>query len=279
LKLLRQSATLALRLTGDILEQLLKIALQAVQEAGDMIASNFQNLQDSDIQTKGKNDYVTRVDREAEAIISRVLLNKFPRHQILGEECGYSSKKSKYLWVIDPLDGTTNFIRGIPHFAISLAFLVNGKAVFGLIYNPLSEERFHAIKDQGAFLNNRRIAVSRKKTLRSAFGATGFPFKVPQFLEAYTGTFRSLLSRCQDLRRCGSAALDLAYTACGRYDFFWESHLLPWDFMAGKLIVEEAGGKTSDFQGQELPLQTSSVLAANKTLYPKILKIISPNFK
>jgi len=261
------------------LEQLLKVALQAVQAAGDLIGHNFQNLQNSDIQSKGKNDFVTRVDREAEAIISGILLNEFPRHQILGEESGYSHRKSKYLWVIDPLDGTTNFIQGIPHFAISMALMANGKVILGLIYNPLSEERFHAIKGQGAFLNNRRIAVGRKKALRSAFGATGFPFKAPQFLEAYTNTFRSLLPRCQDLRRCGSAALDLAYTACGRYDFFWEAHLLPWDFMAGKLIVEEAGGRTSDFLGHELLVQTSSVLAANKTLYPKILKIINCHFK
>jgi len=261
------------------LDQLLKIALQAVQEAGDMISSNFQNLKDSDIQAKGKNDFVTRVDREAEAIISRILFKEFPQHQILGEESGYSRQKSKYLWVIDPLDGTTNFIQGIPHFAISMAFMENSRVIFGLIYNPLSEERFHAVKDQGAFLNNRRIRVSGRKTLRSAFGATGFPFKAPQFLETYTNTFRSLLSRSQDLRRCGSAALDLAYTACGRYDFFWESHLLPWDFMAGKLIVAEAGGRTSDFQGRELPVQTSSVIAANKTLYPKILKVINSYFK
>jgi myo-inositol-1(or 4)-monophosphatase len=260
------------------LDQLLKIALQAVQVAGDLISGNFQNLLDSDIQAKGKNDFVTLIDREAEVIISRILLKEFPQHQILGEESGYSRRKSKYLWVIDPLDGTTNFIQGIPHFAISMAFIANGKVIFGLIFNPLSKERFHAIKGQGAFLNNRRITVSRKKTLRSAFGATGFPFKAPQFLEAYTNTFRSLLPRCQDLRRCGSAALDLAYTACGRYDFFWEAHLLPWDFMAGKLIVAEAGGKTSDFQGRELPVQTSSVLAANKTLYPKILTIVRSNF-
>lgn len=261
------------------MDQLLKIALQAVQEAGDLIGSNFQNLQDSDIQIKGKNDFVTRVDREAEAVISRILLKKFPQHRILGEESGYSHRKSKYLWVIDPLDGTTNFIQGIPHFAISMAFMANGKVILGLIYNPLTEERFHAIKGQGAFLNNRRIAASRKKTLRSAFGATGFPFKAPQFLEAYTNTFRSLLSRCQDMRRCGSAALDLAYTACGRYDFFWEAHLQPWDFMAGKLLIVEAGGLSSDFTGKELTVQTNSVLAANKTLYPVLLKLIRKYFK
>ncbi|MBN2399175.1 MAG: inositol monophosphatase [Candidatus Aminicenantes bacterium] len=263
----------------DILEPSLKIALQAVQEAGDMIGSNFQNLQDSDIQAKGKNDFVTRVDREAEAIIKRIILNEFPHHQVLGEEGGYTQRKSKTLWVIDPLDGTTNFIQGIPHFAISMALMINGKVVLGLIYDPLSEERFHAIKGQGAFLNNRRIAVSRKKTLRSALGATGFPFKAPQFSEAYASTFRNLLLRCQDMRRCGSAALDLAYTACGRYDFFWEAHLLPWDFMAGKLIIDEAGGRSSDFQGKELKVQTSSVLVANQSLYSKILKILASHFK
>ncbi len=261
------------------MEQLLKIALQAVQEAGDMIGSNFQNLQDSDIQAKGKNDFVTRVDQEAEIIIKRTILKEFPRHQVLGEESGYSKRKSKYLWVIDPLDGTTNFIQGIPHFAISMALMVNGKVVLGLIYNPLSEERFHAIEGQGAFLNNRRIAVNKKKTLRSAFGATGFPFKAPQFLEAYANTFRDLLSRCQDMRRCGSAALDLAYTACGRYDFFWEAHLLPWDFMAGMLIVEEAGGLVSDFSGSELAVRPSSVLAANGVLHLLLHDLIGKFFK
>jgi len=261
------------------LENLLKIALQAVQEAGDLIRANFQNLRAADVQSKGKNDFVTRVDKEAESILSRVLVNEFPEHQILGEEGGYTSRKSKHLWVIDPLDGTTNFIQGIPHFAISLALMVHGKVVFGLIYDPLSEERFHAIKGKGAFLNNRRIVVSGKNSLRSAFGATGFPFKAPQFLDAYSNTFRTLLARCQDMRRCGSAALDLAYTACGRYDFFWEAHLLPWDFMAGKLIVEEAGGRTSDFLGTELKVQTSSVIAANASLYPKILKVIGDFFK
>jgi myo-inositol-1(or 4)-monophosphatase len=160
-----------------------------------------------------------------------------------------------------------------------MALMAHGKVVLGLIYNPLSEERFHAIKGQGAFLNNRPISVSRKKTLRSAFVATGFPFKAPQFLETYTNTFRSLLSRCQDMRRCGSAALDLAYTACGRYDFFWEAYLQPWDFMAGKLLIEEAGGLSSDFAGKELTVQTNSVLAANKILYPVLLKLIRKYFK
>jgi len=258
---------------------LLKTAWRAARVAGGLICRNFQNLPASDIQAKGKNDFVTRIDREAEAIIKSTIKQNFPDHRILAEESGYSAKASEYLWVIDPLDGTTNFIQGIPHFAISMALLRNDTVIFGLIYDPLSRECFHAHANQGAFLNNTRIAVSLTDKMSSALGATGFPFKAPQFLEQYASVFKVMMSQCQDLRRCGSAALDLAYTACGRYDFFWEAHLLPWDFMAGKLLISEAGGLSGDFAGRELTVQTSSVIAANKTLYPKILKIISSHFK
>jgi myo-inositol-1(or 4)-monophosphatase len=212
------------------------------------------------------------------ASISAVIASHFPKHQILGEEGGLSQQKSEYLWVIDPLDGTTNFIQGIPHFAVSLALMKSSQVIFGLIYDPLSRECFHAASGLGAFLNNVPIVVSKTSQMDSAFGCTGFPFKAPHFMEQYANVFKSMMSQIQDLRRCGSAALDLAYTACGRYDFFWEAHLLPWDFMAGKLIVEEAGGRTSDFLGRELLVQTSSLIAANKKLYPKILKMISSQF-
>jgi len=203
-----------------MLDHLLKVAFEAAHEAGDLIGRNFQNLQNADIQRKGKNDFVTRIDKEAEAIIGNVIASHFPNHQILGEEGGLSRQKSEYLWVIDPLDGTTNFIQGIPHFAIALALLKNNTVIFGLIYNPLSRECFHACAGQGAFLNNARIVVSHTGNMSSALGSTGFPFKAPQFLEQYSNVFKIMLSQCQDLRRCGSAALDLAYTACGRYDFF-----------------------------------------------------------
>lgn len=261
------------------MDQIFKVALQAAHAAGDLIGRNFQKLQNADIQRKGENDFVTSIDKEAETVIGHVIASHFPKHQILAEEGGRSSQKSEYLWVIDPLDGTTNFIQGIPHFAVSLALMRNGTVIFGLIYDPLSRECFHAAAGQGAFLNDAPIVVSNTNHMGSAFGSTGFPFKAPQFLNPYANVFKTLMSQCQDMRRCGSAALDLAYTACGRYDFFWESYLLPWDFMAGKLIVEEAGGKTSDFQGRELLVQTSSVLAANKTIYTEILKTIGSHFK
>ena len=261
------------------MEQLLKIGLQAAKKAGDVIRRSFHHLAAADIQAKGKNDFVTRIDREAEAIIKNAIARNFPGHRILAEETGYSAPASDCLWVIDPLDGTTNFIQGIPHFAVSMAMLEKGKVTFGLTYDPLSKERFHAQAGQGAFLNNTRIAVSRTGKMSSAVGATGFPFKAPQFLEPYASAFKFLMSQCQDMRRCGSAALDMAYTACGRYDFFWEAHLLPWDFMAGKLLVSEAGGLSGDFAGNELAVRTGSVLAANKMLYPVLLKAIGDYFK
>ncbi len=260
-------------------DMLLKTGLQAAHAAGDVICCSFQKLAASDVQAKGKNDFVTRVDLKAEAVIKKVILEKFPRHRILAEETGYSAEAGEYLWVIDPLDGTTNFIHDIPHFAVSLALLKSNQVVFGLIYDPLSGDEFHAASGQGAFLNGQSITVSRTPELDSALGATGFPFKAPELVTPYSRTFKSLISRCEDMRRCGSAALDLAYTACGRYDFFWEAFLRPWDFMAGKLLIAEAGGLSSDFAGKELAVKTSSVLAANKSLYPQLLKIIGNYFK
>jgi len=258
---------------------LLKTGLAAAYKAGEVICRNFQMLSKADIEVKGINDFVTRVDREAEAAITGIIQQEFPDHRILAEEGGYSANSGDCLWVIDPLDGTTNFIHGIPHFAVSLALLENDRVVFGLIYDPLSGERFHAGLGRGAFLNNQPIAVSRTRTIAASLGATGFPFKAPAQADAYAAAFKSLLSKCKDMRRCGSAALDLAYTACGRYDFFWEAHLLPWDFMAGKLLIAEAGGRSGDFSGEELAVHTGSVLAANQALYPVLLKEIGRYFK
>ncbi len=256
----------------------LRTGMEAALAAGRLIRCNFHQLKMGDIRAKGKNDFVTRVDIEAEAAIRKIVAKNFPEHRILAEETGYSVQSGEYLWVIDPLDGTTNFIHGIPHFAVSLALLEKGRAIFGLIYDPLSHDRFHAALGQGAFLNDRPIAVSATTGLGSALGATGFPFKAPGQAAAYARAFASLLSKCKDMRRCGSAALDMAYTACGRYDFFWEAHLLPWDFMAGKLLLSEAGGRASDFAGRELPIGESSVLAANKALYPRLLEEIGDHF-
>lgn len=257
----------------------LRTGLLAARRAGSAIRRGFRRLEANDIESKGKNDFVTRIDREAEAAIKRVIAQNLPQHGILAEETGRSPSGGDYLWVVDPLDGTTNFIHGVPHFSVSLALLRRGKAVFGLIHEPLSGDRFHAFAGRGAFLNDKPIRTSRTKRLDDALGATGFPFKAPAQRPAYARAFRDMMGRCKDMRRCGSAALDLAYVACGRYDFFWEAHLLPWDFLAGKLIVEEAGGMASDFAGAELAVRPSTVLAANRALYPALLAQIGKHFE
>jgi myo-inositol-1(or 4)-monophosphatase len=254
-------------------------ALTAAHRAGAVIRRGFRHLDAGEIQRKGKNDFVTRVDLDAETALKKVIAANFPNHRILAEETGYSAPRGEYLWVIDPLDGTTNFIHGIPHFAVSLALQKNDRVIFGLIYEPLSRDCFHAVAGQGAFLNGRPIRVSPGAVLADALGATGFPFKAPAMRPAYARAFESLLAGCKDMRRCGAAALDLAYVACGRYDFFWEAHLLPWDFLAGKLIVEEARGRTGDFFGNELGLRESSVLAANGKVFPCLLNELKKHFR
>jgi len=253
--------------------ELVQAGLDAACSAGEVIAAHFRKLPASAVRRKGVNDFVTRVDLEAETAIQRILAERCPGHGILAEESG-GDAGADWLWVIDPLDGTTNFIHGIPHFAVSLALLHGGRPQIGIIYDPLSRERFHALAGRGAFLNDRPIAVSATSDLAAALGATGFPFKAPELRRAYAGAFASMMGRCKDMRRCGAAALDLAHVACGRYDFFWEAHLLPWDFLAGRLLVEEAGGRSSDFAGKALGLRAGSVLAANPALFPALLREI-----
>jgi myo-inositol-1(or 4)-monophosphatase len=259
-------------------DPLLRTALRAARAAGAVMRRGFRRLEGGDIRAKGANDFVTRVDLEAEAAIRAVISSRFPGHGVLAEETGGPARGDGFLWVIDPLDGTTNFIHGIPQFAVSLALLESGRTVFGLIHEPLSGDTYRAAAGKGAFLNDRPIAVSGTAELAGALGATGFPFKAPTLRPAYARAFAAMLERCQDMRRCGAAALDLAHVACGRFDFFWEAHLLPWDFQAGKLIVEEAGGLTGNFAGEPLALASGSVLAANPRLYPLLRQEIGRYF-
>ena len=256
----------------------LQAGVAAARSAGKVIAAHFRRLPASAVRRKGVNDFVTRADLEAEAAIRRILAERCPGHGILAEESG-GAAAGEWLWVIDPLDGTTNFIRGIPQFAVSLALLHGGRPQVGIVYDPLSQDLFHALAGRGAFLNGRPIAVSATDDLAAALGATGFPFKAPELRPAYAGAFAALMGRCQDMRRCGAAALDLAHVACGRYDFFWEAHLLPWDFLAGKLLVEEAGGRSGDFTGKELGLRSGTVLAANPLLFPALVREIGDWFR
>ncbi|MBP7460828.1 MAG: inositol monophosphatase [Candidatus Delongbacteria bacterium] len=258
--------------------RLFMVAKEAVENAGELIVGNFRQLEARDVQLKGINDFVTRVDQQSEQLIKRIILDSFPDHQILAEESGLANPSGEYLWVVDPLDGTANFIHGIPHFSISIAVICHDVLELGVIYNPILKELFMAFPGEGSFLNNHRIHIADDKPLQQAFGATGFPFKTHQLLPAYSRAFEDLFGQSQGMRRIGAASLDLAYTACGRFDYFWESFLCPWDFMAGILIVREAGGIITNFMGTELGLKNDSVVAASASLHSQVLSIIQTHF-
>lgn len=253
-------------------------AVKAAREAGSLLKEMFFRPEREGVEKKGENDFVTSTDHEAEKLIAGILSQEFPDMQILGEEHGLSHKSSPHIWVVDPLDGTANFIRGIPHFAVSIALLSEGETIFGVVFNPIHEEWFLAFRGRGSFLNGKPIHVSETRFFEDSYGATGFPFKNRRSIHPYMETFHDLFHRVKDMRRCGSAALDLAYTACGRYDFFWEAFLNPWDFLAGKIIIEEAGGKTGNFKGRSLGLEKGTVAAANPYLFPELLVIIQNRF-
>lgn len=252
------------------------IATRAAREAGRLIRRYVDRVDMLDISTKGRNDFVTQVDRQAEAEIIRVISGAYPDHSILAEESGQRSADETHEWVIDPLDGTTNFLHGIPHFAVSIAYRQNGRLESGLVYDPLREEIFVASRGQGAHLNDRRIRVSKRSSMDGALLGTGFPFRLPQHMDAYLATFRTLMNQCGDVRRAGSAALDLAYVAAGRLDGFWEIGLAEWDLAAGCLLIQEAGGLVGDFSGSNQHMKSGNVIAGTPKVFKGILQSIHP---
>ncbi len=255
-----------------------EIALVAAGRAGDFIRSRFRDRSDCQVEQKGRNDFVTGIDREAERLIVETLRRQFPHHSFLAEEGGGGLPQGEYCWVIDPLDGTTNFIHGIPACAVSIALRAGGRTLLGVVHNPLYAETFLAVRGRGATRNGRILECSKAGAITGALGATGFPFKQPAAIPAYLSFLGELLPRARDLRRCGSAALDLAYTAAGIYDFFFEAQLFPWDFMAGVLLIEEAGGRVSDFSGGDPGCRETSILAAGPALHPLLLAEVRPHF-
>jgi myo-inositol-1(or 4)-monophosphatase len=248
---------------------MLNIAIRAARAAGDAIVRELDRVGDISIDTKGKNDFVTEVDRKAEQIIIETIKNAYPDHAFLGEETGKSGE-SDFFWIIDPLDGTTNFLHGIPHFAVSIALEHKGRLDQAVIYDPVKQELFTASKGKGAQLNNKKIRVSPRKTLDGALLATGFPFGDNQSVEKFIASFKALYPEIAGIRRPGVASLDLAYVACGRFDGFWEYGLKPWDIAAGALIIQEAGGINSDMSGGENYMESGNIISAN----PKIMKAI-----
>lgn len=239
------------------------VAIEAAKVAGTIIRENIGKTALDSITQKSISDYVTKIDIESEKKIISHIKKHFPDAQFLAEESSNSKKEAQYLWIIDPLDGTTNFIHSFPVVAISIAMSYKGEIVLGVVYDPLRDELFYAEKGSGAFLNREKISVSKTTEPSFALVATGFPFRNKQYIDSYIKIFREMLYSVSDLRRAGAAAIDLAYVACGRVDGFFEFSLSPWDIAAGTLIIKEAGGKVSDFEGKEGYLDTGNIIAGN----------------
>jgi myo-inositol-1(or 4)-monophosphatase len=250
---------------------MLNTAIRAARSAGDMIARSMERLDELPVSTKGPHDFVTEVDRTAEAYIVETLHKAYPDHAIIGEEGGTHHKGGRFRWIIDPLDGTTNFLQGLPHFAVSIALEVDGQLDQAVIYDPAKNDLFTASRGGGAQLNERRIRVSERRGLDGAVLATGFPFKQADLMEPQFDLMRAYMQHTSGMRRWGSAALDLAYTACGRYDGYWEFRLNPWDVAAGMLLVREAGGIVTDFNGNDDVFGTGHVLAASPRVHRPML--------
>jgi myo-inositol-1(or 4)-monophosphatase len=254
----------------------LNIAVKAARRAGQIINRASLDLERLQVGVKQQSDYVTEVDRAAEAAIIETIREAYPKHAILAEETGSSGEEngSEYQWIIDPLDGTTNFIHGFPQYAVSIGLAHKGVMNQAVVYDPTRNELFTAGKGAGAYLNDKRIRVSKRAKLAEALIGTGFPYRMFDHADAYTAIFRELTQKTAGLRRPGSAALDLAYVACGRTDGFWEFGLSPWDMAAGTLLVTEAGGLVSDLAGETSYLATGNVVAGTPKIFGQLLQIV-----
>jgi myo-inositol-1(or 4)-monophosphatase len=256
---------------------LLNIAVNAAQIAGDLMRQEFHKVASIPVTQKARHDYVTEIDRASERQIVREIKRYHPDHSILGEEGG-AVGESDYRWIIDPLDGTSNYLHGIPHFAVSIAVQVKGRTEHAIVYDPMRDEMFSASRGSGAHLNNTRIRVSKRNSLDNAILATAFPFRQRGQMAVYTGIFSDIFKKIEDIRRNGAAALDLAWVAAGRMDAYFEIGLKPWDVAAGTLIVREAGGVVMDFEGNDNVENSHSILAAPFKLITPLRKIIEPRW-
>jgi len=252
----------------------LDTAWEAADAAGEIMRANWQKPKTIDY--KGVIDLVTETDRQCERRIVEILTRQFPNHSILAEEQTLLERQGNpYRWIVDPLDGTTNFAHGYPHFCVSIALEQDGEIVLGLVYDPLRHECFQALKGHGATLNGQSLRCSIVDDLDKALLATGFPYDRRDHVDYFLIYFKAFLTRCQGIRRNGSAALDLCYVACGRIDGYWELKLKPWDVGAASLIVAEAGGILSDFRGGTFDIRGGETLAANALIHPQMARITS----
>lgn len=255
---------------------ILNIASRAATRAGQIIQRYQQQTDKLTIEQKSENDYVSEVDRLAEQDIIQTIRKYYPSHAILGEESGHQGDNDEYTWVIDPLDGTTNFLHGMPQFSVSIAVLHKGRLAHGAIFDPNRQELFTASRGAGAQVNNRRIRVTEQRTLDGALLATGFPFRDFSHLDVYMDTLKAFMTQTAGIRRPGSAALDLAWVAAGRVDGYWEFKLNSWDIAAGALIAQEAGAVVCDFAGGENFLSSGNIVAANPKLLAQMMKTMAP---
>ncbi|WP_087022852.1 inositol-1-monophosphatase [Thaumasiovibrio subtropicus] len=254
---------------------MLNIAIRAARKAGNHIAKSLEKTDSIHVSSKGLNDLVTNIDKEAEAIIIETIKASYPDHCFAGEELGLAEGRDKECqWIIDPLDGTANFVRGLPHYAVSIALKMRGRMEVACVYDPMRNELFTATRGQGAQLNSQRIRASQPRDLTGTIIATGFPFKAKQHSESYINILGSVFADCADVRRAGSAALDLCYVAAGRVDGFFEFGLKPWDIAAGDLIAREAGAIVTDFSGNTNYLASGNIVCGNARVVKPLLSKI-----
>ena len=258
---------------------MLTTAVKAAREAAEIIQFGARNLDRLTIDSKGPGDFVTEIDRKAEETIVDTLLGAYPNHGIIAEEGSGNTRgnaQSDHIWIIDPLDGTTNFLHGMPTFCVSIALQVEGKLTQAVIYDPNRNYLFTSTRGAGAFMNNRRMRVSKTLKLRDALIGTGFPFRDGAAFEEYLEQLRRLMPKTAGLRRPGSAALDLAYVAAGFYDGFWEMKLNQWDMAAGALLIMEAGGLVTGIDGEDSYMDSGSIVAGTPKIFPELLKTLQP---
>jgi myo-inositol-1(or 4)-monophosphatase len=253
---------------------MLNIAVRAARKAGSIINRAALDGSGYEVRAKRVNDFVTKVDHAAEEAIIEIVRKAYPDHAVLAEESGAAEGQAEYQWVIDPLDGTTNFIHGFPQYCVSIAIRHREALAHGVVYDPLKNELFTASKGRGAFLNDRRIRVSKCLRLGEALVGTGFPFKEIERIERYSGQLKQIMQKTAGVRRAGAAALDLAYVACGRLDAFWELGLSPWDMAAGALMIQEAGGLVGDLRGESGWLESGEIATATPKIFPALLEVL-----
>ena len=256
-----------------MMKEYLDVALEAGKKAGEIIRDNFHKKKLIDY--KGRINLVTNVDREAEKVVLDTIKKYYPEHNILTEETDHKQNPDQeYCWVIDPLDGTTNYVHGFPFVCVSIALQRNGKSIVGVVYNPILDELFHAEKGNGSFRNSEPISVSDNADFSKSLLATGFPYDMLDDERNNIQYFSKLIKKCRGIRRPGAAAIDICYVACGIFDGYWELELYPWDTAAGIIILEEAGGKVSKFDGSEFSIFDKEIVSTNGHIHGELLKVL-----